>query len=101
MSNLDYEVNFLKEDLKEKEVRKGRISKRAIKPKEGNILEQDTEAIVNSIGQNVANGFNGMLGKAFVKKFGQPMVTDAISQAKLRNNNGVLNDGQFVSHIMF
>ena len=51
--------------------------------KHGNIVEEKSDVLVNSIGSNILKGFKGMIGKAFVNKFGEGIIYDAKEHANM------------------
>ena len=61
--------------------------------KHGDVVEEKSDVLVNSIGSNILNGFNGMIGKAFVKKFKKDIIYDAKKQANL----GWIEEGSITS----
>ena len=64
---------------------------------EGDIMKEQSEAIVNSIGGNVQSGFGGYIGGCMVDKYGKQIITDAVNEAQSKYGSPNLDVGQFVS----
>jgi O-acetyl-ADP-ribose deacetylase (regulator of RNase III) len=87
---------LLKEN-KRKEVAKGKLSKRMIVIKHGDLLEEHVEVIVNSVGAEIKFGFGGMIGKCIVKECGEEIVQEAIQETLSIFGGSDIKTGKFVS----
>lgn len=87
----------LSKENKIKEVAKGRLSKRMIVVKWGDLLEEKVEVIVNSIGSDPKYGFGGMIGKCIVKECGEGIIDEAIQETQNIFGGAEITIGNFVS----
>jgi O-acetyl-ADP-ribose deacetylase (regulator of RNase III) len=83
--------------LKKKEIIRARQSKRTVVPIHGDMLQQDVEVIVNSVGEDLKYGFGGAIGTAIVKQCGEKVIEEAIEEATSLYGSGHVKVGMFVS----
>lgn len=89
--------DYLQTKNKDREIIKRKKSKRMIYVASGDLLGQEVEVIVNSIGSNVKSGFGGAIGGCIVKACGQDIIQEAHDQAVTIFGSGDVPVGKFVS----
>lgn len=82
--------------LSKKEVRKGKLARRMVCVKNGDLLQEKVECIINSIGEDVPNGFGGAIANCILKVTGDKIIEEAIEEAKKAYGTTTLKPGQFV-----
>lgn len=63
---------------------------------EGDLLKEEVDVIVNSVGTHLKYGFEGAIGKWIVRKCGKEIISEAILQAQNQFNREELKVGEFV-----
>lgn len=74
----------------------GRKSKRTVYVNNGDLLQEKSEVIVNSIGSNVPSGFGGAIGKCIVKECGEKIIKEATDEAVKKYKKADVPVGEFV-----
>jgi len=83
---------------KKKEPIKHKITRNMVTVTHGDITQQNTEAICNSIGPEVRYGFNGAIGRSIVKECGEEIIDECYDETKrVHGTDGHMKVGQFVT----
>mmetsp|Transcript_2889 Transcript_2889/g.3561 ORF Transcript_2889/g.3561 Transcript_2889/m.3561 type:complete len:105 (+) Transcript_2889:3-317(+) len=90
-------MEYLAKELADKEVSKGKLSHRIVIVLNADLLKEHSEVIVNSIGNDVKNGFGGVIGKCILKETGDKIVEEAVKEAQNKFKSTKLKEGEFVS----
>ena len=97
MKNMAKSKGAIEKGTEDKEVLKGRLSKRMVIVVHGNIIDQAAEIIVNSIGNNIKSGFGGIIAGHILKGAGNEIIDEAVKEALLVKNKDSLDVGEFIS----
>ena len=64
----------------------------------GDITQEKKEAVCNSIGPDVRNGFNGAIGRSIVRECGEDIIQECYEETKkVHGTDGFMKEGQFVT----
>ena len=88
---------YLTKKNEDKEVTKNRLSRRMVSVTNEDLLQQQVEATVNSIGVPVSSGFGGYIAKNILKETGDSVKDEAVAEAKRIFKTEDIEIGEYVT----
>ena len=88
---------YLTKKNKNKEVTKNRLYRRMVSVTNEDLLQQQVEVIVNSIGVPVSSGFGGYIAQNILKETGDSVKDEAVAEAKRIFKTEEIAVGEYVT----
>ena len=88
--------NYIGKQAKEKEVQKKKLTQRIVCVVNGDLLKEDFEVIVNSVGVPISKGFGGFIANNILKMTRDKIVQEAVNKANRIFNSEEFDVGEFV-----